>query len=451
MNRLKLDFALSYTDERINFVNKYVTEQQFQQRPLTEEECEMIANYVLWGKNRLTGQNAQQDGLVELPSRNGDWASQQNTESLEELSENPMFNEATVRPITSTPYKVRKESFSREDALRKAPESLRPTLTDLFRQIDTLEYKIGLWDLAHNKRTKPLRAELTKQFTEEDTRAAQSEIIHWNQFKYLKKRHELIELRRAQYTLRDFFAPTIAQKGINPVQEEITPPIFDSEIEVLPLGTFNSSEIAQLVYTPFQKCAPTYFSQDEIKALTKFYWEKQKFSAGAHNVWFDFRDTNHLYKLVDNWGTLCLSADNDLNTRALLEGFKFYVAQSKLTDLQKELLDLKKHKVKNADIAITLNKKYGKNYSANYISTVYTQKILTGIAAAANQQVDIIANLSFEEEFKQCLGCGEWFRRTPDYFTRKIRANDGLSTRCKACEKLARDKKAQEVKSRGEQ
>ena len=29
MNRLKLDFALSYTDERINFVNKYVTEQQF--------------------------------------------------------------------------------------------------------------------------------------------------------------------------------------------------------------------------------------------------------------------------------------------------------------------------------------------------------------------------------------------------------------------------------------
>ena len=446
MNRLKLDFALSYTDERINFIKKYVTEQQFQQRPLTEEECEMIANYVLWGKNRQTGQNAQQDGLVELPSRNGDWSSQQNIESLEELSENPMFNEATVRPITSIPYKVRKEAFSREGALRKAPPSLRDNLIDLFRQIDTLEYKIGLWDLAHNKRTKPLRAELTKQFTEEDTRAAQSEIIHWNQFKYLKKRHELIELRRSQYTLRDFFAPTITQKGIHPVQEEITPPIFDSEIEVLPLGTFNKTQIAQLVFRPFDQCAPAFYSDSEIEQLTKFYWKKKKFSAGANNVWFDFSNTDHLYKLVDNWQILCLSADTDLSTRALLEAFKFYVEQSKLTDLQKELLDLKKQKVKNADIAITINKKYGKGYSDNYISTVYTQKILTGIAAAVNQHSDIIANLSFKEEFKQCLGCGKWIRRTPDYFTRKIRSNDGLSTRCKACEKIARDKKAQGAK-----
>ena len=56
-NRLKLDFSLEFIDERTDFVNNYVTQEQFKIKPLTEEELETISNYVLWGKYREDGKN----------------------------------------------------------------------------------------------------------------------------------------------------------------------------------------------------------------------------------------------------------------------------------------------------------------------------------------------------------------------------------------------------------
>ena len=50
-NRLKLDFSLNTTDERRNFVDEYVAQPDFEKHPLTEEELETIANYILWGKD----------------------------------------------------------------------------------------------------------------------------------------------------------------------------------------------------------------------------------------------------------------------------------------------------------------------------------------------------------------------------------------------------------------
>ena len=59
-NRLKLDFTLKTNVERSEFVNKYLTEEQFQKNPPTEDELETIANYILWGADVKTGLNARQ-------------------------------------------------------------------------------------------------------------------------------------------------------------------------------------------------------------------------------------------------------------------------------------------------------------------------------------------------------------------------------------------------------
>jgi hypothetical protein len=73
-------------------------------------------------------------------------------------------------------------------------------------------------------------------------------ITHWNQYRYLKMRHQLVELRREQYTLRDSYSQTVLPQGaITPIVVEENPQI-DCDITVLPLGTKNTSNAALLVF-----------------------------------------------------------------------------------------------------------------------------------------------------------------------------------------------------------
>ncbi len=59
-NRLRLDFSLSTTEERLAFVNEYLPTINFE---LTDHESETLSDYILWGKN-AAGLNTQQEGSV---------------------------------------------------------------------------------------------------------------------------------------------------------------------------------------------------------------------------------------------------------------------------------------------------------------------------------------------------------------------------------------------------
>jgi len=61
----------------------------------------------------------------------------------------------------------------------------------------------------------------------------------------------------------------------------------------------------------------------------------------------------------------------DSNLNKLLDTLKYYIEMTDLTEAQREILDLKINKIKNQDIADIINKKYGKSYTANYISTIF--------------------------------------------------------------------------------
>lgn len=50
-NRLHLDFSINGIHERKDFVDQYVQRPEFISRPLTEDELETIANYILFGKD----------------------------------------------------------------------------------------------------------------------------------------------------------------------------------------------------------------------------------------------------------------------------------------------------------------------------------------------------------------------------------------------------------------
>jgi hypothetical protein len=132
-NRLQLDFKLVTTDERAAFLEEYLQQPQFVKKPPTEEELETMGNYLLWGKDPVTGLNAKQAGIVDIETKHGTWDRDSNIESLEGLMESPTFNEASLLPLDAiAPPKNKREVFSRKEALAKCPDFLVETFNHLF-------------------------------------------------------------------------------------------------------------------------------------------------------------------------------------------------------------------------------------------------------------------------------------------------------------------------------
>lgn len=439
MNRLHLDFGLSTDTERAEFVKQYLERDEFKKRPPSDAELETIANYVLWGKNPLTGKNFVQEKLGTIETRKKTWAPDP-IESLDELLESPTFNEASLLLPTTT-KKVR-EVFSRTEARAQCPSHLLPTLEDLFRRIDVLDLKICYYDAAHSKRTKEIRQSLLDKFSEEERIQFEEEALHWNQYYYLKQKHELVELRREQFAIRDSFAVTIQRHTLPIVSYDVENQHvdFDVDIQVLPLGLYHD-----LLFKKLEDLNPFTYTAAELKSVSDEYWQFKEKKLGEGERYFDFRNKEHLYELFLNY----FDIEGQFNEKPsvmrtsdkLLKTLKYYVDCADLDEVHRVILEKKMAHETNQNIADFLHKNYGKTYSANYISTIFRQRILPKICAAAEMHEKIVGNLFFEENFKKCTCCGKWLLRTGDNFVKKTRSPDGLNTRCKKCDKIAREKK----------
>ena len=440
-NRLKLDWALSTSVERNAFLSKYLSEEPFLSFPPNEEELETLANYVLWGKNE-EGQNIEQEGFVELPRRNSTWTSQ-SVQSLDELTESPTFNENVLFSLNSKlPSKKTREVFSRANVRSSAPASLLPIFEALWRQIDEIELTLNFYELEHGKRTKDPRKELLDVFTEEDRTKIRQRALNINQFHYLKLRHLLVELRREQYTIKDSYSERVLLHNSNPPVKEENDQIFDSDIPIWPLGLNSDNQLSKLLFRKFDVLTAEKVSEKELKQISKFYWEKENEKLTWTKNSFDFENLESVYQLFLQLEELGEEEQEFFSTTNLLiKTLWFYIEEAELTDIQREILNLKIKKEKNQDIAFYINKKYGKTYTVNYISTIFRQKIIPAINNAASYHKQIIRSLPFDEEFKVCTKCGRRLLRDPINFVRKSRAKDGLSNHCKACDKREREEK----------
>ena len=438
-NRLHLDFSINDTQGRRDFVNEYVQSPQFQKNPLNESELETIANYILWGKDP-DGLNVTQRGEIQIETRNKTWQ-RDDTESLDAMMESPTFNEASLRKPTEARTRIAREVFDRKRTLEECPSHLVPIFKDLFYRIDRIELGLNFYEFAHGRRKEPPRETLQNRFSIEEIEAIRAMSSKWNQYKYLKQRHLIVELRREQFTLRDTYIEKHMRK--TPPEPELDPidPDFDAEIPVFPLGLL-AGPVGALLFKKENELNPSTYNEQDLKKITKFYWAKKEESRSA--LFFDFTNLEHVYELFCQLNELEDSIESlslESNLKQLLETLRYYIEMTDLTEAQREILDLKINKNKNQDIADLINKKYGKSYTANYISTIFRQKIIPRINESVNFHAKIIENLSFPENFKRCTGCGKILLVDSENFVRKSRSKDGFATRCKICDRNDRQKK----------
>jgi hypothetical protein len=418
-NRLQLNWELPTAKERIEFLSQYIEGLPFEPSPAELDTC---AAYVLWGFDE-DGKNGEQKGQYDLGRKRKSWT-QKEPASLDELVSTA--GESEILPKSYVPTKVTREVFSREKTRREAPPDLLILFEALWSEIDILDLALCEYEQKLGKRKTPPRAELLARLTPAQIETAHQKSHLLTSFSYLKERHHLIELRRQQYTLRDSFSiPTPRALLHTPAEDEtlsITP-----ELGIAPVG------FSQQFFVPFNELTPKNFGEKDLRALSKVLWKKTDPDAT-----FDFRKEQNLLEFLE--------LREDFRNTPLQQIFTYYAREANLSESQNDLLARKLRGETNAHIAQALNETYGSHYTDNYISTIYRQKIIPQIATAARVHRELLENLFFPENWKVCTGCGRLLLRSNDFFVKKSRASDGLTGRCKRCDKEERARKSKRKK-----
>ena len=151
-------------------------------------------------------------------------------------------------------------------------------------------------------------------------------------------RHQLVEMRREQYTMRDSFQQTLfiaENTNYAPAPDHD----FDAGIPVLPLGAYHENLQCSLVFRKWPQLIPQNFSEADLSVISRLYWEKMDLAAVAptkYKRWIDFRNEEHIYQIFAEIGELEAEAahvDVESNLPSLLRTLHFYVDQADLTDI----------------------------------------------------------------------------------------------------------------------
>lgn len=435
-NRLNLDFSLKTSEERSKFLSAYLPTISSP----TKEELETCADYVLWGKDS-DGKNLIQKKEIEIKTKNGTWDRKKEEESLDALFESPTFNEQIIIPYSTPPVKKKKEVFDRARALNEAPQDLIPRFKELFKEIDSLDLELSFYDLKSGKRKIPPREELLNRFSKEEILTLKKKGEALSSYNYLKRRHLLVEKRREQFTLKDTYSEPL-QSILPPLQEAPELTIFEADVPVFPLGLRLKGELGTKLFPHLHNVEVENYKEKDLKEISKIYWKKKEEEKNLEEkIYFSFKNLDHVYQLflfffeVEEEG---LKKNLEDTSQELLQTLEFYIKEADLTPLQREILELKKRKIPNIKIAATINEKYDKKYTVNYISTIFTQQVIKKITEAAQLHELIISNIFFKENFKKCTKCGDMVLKDANFFMRKSRASDGFASRCKICEREIR-------------
>ena len=437
-NRLKLNFDLETAAERAQFIQTYLV--QF--TDLTSSEASTIADYLLWGKDGSGAPIGKDTGLETR------WTKTNEAESLDAVLENPAMSNAQLYTLNdAVVLKKNRDVFNREEARKEAPEFLRPTFEELWKTIDEIELEINFYEERIGKREKPPRDELVKRFTDEEVERIRARSQKLNQYGYLKLRHRIRELRTEQFTIRDSYRSTfnITQSVYMPKDRSF---VFDYDVEVLPLG-LKEGLVGELIFR--SDFDPAALDEEQLRLISGLVWKKK---TSTKKEVFDFRQLESVYQLYlfreefdERLEQVKIDHVVENNLEKLLDTLRFYEEIADLTEVQREILRLKEKKEKNADIAGYINKKYGKSYTANYISTIFKQKIIVKINEAVKLHQDTIENCFFKENFKRCTDCGRILLLDGRNWVKKTRSKDGFQSRCKRCERETRKKKKEGIDS----
>lgn len=411
----KLNYNLYSNQERAAQVRDLLTDELTQlakdhfTEATTQHELEVAANFILYGKDPTNDKNFCQKKEIQIKPKHNSYQRKE-PESLDALMEDPMTDQTQFQEVKKNSYKKPKPTIDREK------DKNVPGMQDLWKAIDKL-------------------AEEVKQLKEEKKL----------NLEFYRKNHLLIQLRKEQFALKD-------------TEDESSLRAHSFISGATPSACFSSDTgYMRDFYEEYEYCK--WRANHYRKDFGENWFEKQQqildnwcVSADPNLNWkwvevskncIDLTNSNHVYEVLEMYSTFKQYSWDNLNSdlKFLIWELEDYVEQAHLSPARFHILTRKIDKATNETIAQELQVKFGLSYSDNYISTIYKQMICDRIAKAAQLSLDEWVYRDQPEKFKVCSTCGTKYLRDTRNFIKKQTSKDGLSARCKYCDKEIRDRK----------
>lgn len=478
--RLALDFHKNSSAERIDFLNNYIENNK---GSFTEDNLEMMANYILWAVEKENNESFQ------IESKNSPWTKKHNDISFEGLLEQESETGLPAESLIATHAtgSAAKAKLNREEVIQKLTNGfpsqqnnkiaqaflkekdaksdsevaqlrgennifiplewhpLAQIWFDLWSSIDQTEYIIQTWEIKHGKRRAdlPIRQELldrlvymliykNRKICLSTLRAElDNEADKWDGYFYLKKKRSLVQLRTQQYSLLDCTSQEPMQKHMN-------------------TGRYYLEETAGInEFFPFmserlliQDITEDFFKQDFQQLCVKSLRHSDKALNAQYlqsNKAIDLRDPNTIRHLlffradIKNHLEDNHVSDREIN-ELLLKYIQYYINKCNFSDDLNYILECKVKKMTNKEIADSLKDKFGIIYKDNYISTIFTKRIVEAIVEQVNLHYKMIEYITMGKNvFKKCSVCGKLLPRNSTYFNKRTSTSDGFFSYCKDC------------------
>lgn len=497
--KIDLDFSLDGSAARLEYVESYL--EGIDPTDLTHDNIEMISNYLLWGVQteedldfEIESKNSpwtkgkevsSLEAMIEQEQETGASAYAKMADAklnvgkrklergkvVDKVKEGHLDVIAMVAGLMTGKGNTSKDCFAilgrlQEDGkidfsldLKDSADgsqfiqgwhALTETWFDLWSRIDELEFMIQSYEIAHGKRRAdlPIRDELFfriacsivwkgkwNESLDLCCASLREKALKWEGYEYLKKKRQLVSLRTQQYALIDCIqGETLLKKGNSAMYWH------EEEKGVAEFYPFMREEF--MFDTITQECFTAEFMQKCVRALRELDAVDAKARAGRNTI--DFRNEEVVRYLIlslpDLEEAVLRGTDSEtIILRPLLKYLNYYIKKCNFPPDLLLVLRAKRARVSNKEIASLLKEKFGLDYKENYISTIFTKRIVDAIVEQVNLHYKMIEYITMGPNvFKRCSKCGRLLPRNSTYFNKRTSTSDGFFSSCKDCKNAAK-------------
>ena len=414
-----LDYSIERDVDRVRAVKDILD--QLPTDP-TQTELEQMGSYILYGKDE-NGKNAVQRGET-YDGNSRRFNSFKKTEdkvlSLDEVLDNPLADQQKLRPAHERyVYVSRKTTIKRPKYNKKTGELIDigdgdiPGIQTVWDSVDRLEHWIAI---------------LEKKIPPDET----TTVIEVDSYRLYQLKHQLIDLRRHQYYLKDSYKPTLHFQGCDHPKQQFINWAEDAAYW-MPLDQWQRKVNNSLLHS-ISKNLDDYETRINSDGETEVRWVVSRHT-------FNWEDPNHIKALINNYQLMYDFFKEKLDTygRTLIFDFERYREMANLSPVREFILDKKIQRVPPQEISFLLQEQFGLKYTENYIGHIVLHEIPEKIAAVATRNRMLLETP--EEDRKVCYRCGRALPRNTLFYSRNRNRKDGFSSVCKECEKIRRIEK----------
>lgn len=410
-----LNYSIERDTERLEAIKDILS--SLEKEP-SQTDLETMASYILYGKDEEGKNSVQRKETTDSNKRFGSFKKRADkVKSLDEILDNPLADQQSFKPITEKDIYTKKKptiakpKFDKQGNMIDPGDSDIPGMKELWECIDRVAHTIAV--------------------SEGKVAANPEDELITDPYKLYKLKHQLIDMRRNQYYLKDAYKPTLHFINIHPPAAQSYNWISDAAY-----------------WMPYEQWRQK-VNNSLLSSISKNLedYETRKTSAGLEVKWivrhqtFDWENPTHIKNLIDNYSAIWMQLWDDPDSwgRTLIFDFDRYCEMAHLSEVRDYILTRRIDRATYSTIVEEIFQKFGIKYNENHVCTILTTEIPTRIAKIAKKHRLLLETP--EEERKRCWSCKKMLPKDTLFFGLNSSRNDGFSSNCKECEKEKRIKK----------